>query len=446
MGTFAVTLSPILSPRDLARLREFETGDSVGGFALSAGAADAAEAAEAAADGAAAALPAEAREEAQAQTAQMFRAFSQGLHNDAFQVGRLALARWHALQEHERSCEVLRVLSLACMEHEQGVEALALARHALRLARVRVLPAALVPALSLLALLHGRLHDVAVGETLALQALSRARELHSRPVLMQTLDVLLGVLLEAHEVQRLAGDTASMQATAQRLQRHAHHALAQSGPLPDSFEELQMRVHAAASLVACGRASDAAPVLTSCTELARQGDYRGIGLWARLYGADASMRMGNDSAALAATQMLAPMLTADEPPRLRLACLTLQALLAERAGAEEQADTFRLAAYALRDALLRQRFKLRATLRRNADDVMQTLSTLDREWQERGVPPRGPGTAGATGPMPLDPLADSAQPVSVRPASADAATAPATPAAPQQPPAQPPLAADRPLG
>ena len=363
-------------------------------------------------------LPAEARDEAQAQTAQMHGLFAQGRHNDAFQLGRQALARWHALQEHERSCDVLRVLSLACMEHEQGVEALALARHALRLARVRVLPTALVSSLSLLAQLHGQLHDVAVGETLALQALSRARELRNRPVLMQTLDVLLGVLLEAHEVQRLAGDSASMQATTQRMQRHAHNALAQSGPLPDSFGELALRVHAAACLVVCGRAADAAPVLTACTELARQHDFHGIGLWARLYGAEASMRMGNDTAALAATQMLAPMLSAEDPPRLRLACLSLQALLAERAGAQEQADTFRLAAHALRDALLRQRFKLRATLRRNADDVMQTLSTLDREWQERGAPPRGPVDDASTEPMPLD------TPLSLRqPEAADTADA-----------------------
>jgi hypothetical protein len=380
----------------LARLRETETSDSVGGFALSGGIS------EANSPEVAAPLPAEARLEAQAQTALMHRHFSQGQHNEAFQVGRLALARWHALQEHEMSCEVLRVLSLACMEHEQGVEALALARHALRLARARVLPPALVRSLSLLALLHGQLHDVAVGETLALQALSRARELPDRNILLQTLDVLLCVLLEAHEVQRLAGDTATMQATVQRMQRHANHALAQSGPLPDSFDELQLRIHAAACLLACGRATDAAPVLSSCTELARQADHHGLGLWARLYGADASMRMGNDAAAQAATQMLAPQMTAEVPPRLRLACLSLQALLAERAGAEDRADELRLSAYALRDSLLRQRFKLRATLRRNADDVMQTLSTLDREWQERGISPHAVADETSTAAAPLD--------------------------------------------
>ncbi len=376
-------MSPILSPRDLARLREPESGDNVGSFVLESG--------EPEAGGNALAhppLPAEARAQAQLQMKEMHRLFSLGQHNEAFQTGRLALAHWHALQEHALSCEVLRVLSAACMEHEQGVEALALARHALRLARVRVLPLALVQSLSLLGVLHGRLHDVAVGETLVLQSLSRARELNHRPSLMQTLDALLSVLLEAHEVQRLAGDAATMQATALRLQRHAHHALAQSGPMPDNFVDLQLRLQAAAALVACGRSADALPVLTECTELARQAGYDGLGLWGRLYGAQASMLMGNDAAAQAALQMLAPMLSAEQPPRLRLAHLSLQALLAERAGAQERADEHRAAAHALRDALLRQRFKLRATLRRNADDVMQTLSTLDREWQERGVPAR----------------------------------------------------------
>ncbi len=332
----------------------------------------------------------------------MHRLFSLGQHNGAFQAGRSALAHWHALQEHAMSCEVLRVLSASCMEHEQGVEALALARHALRLARVRVLPLALVQSLSLLGVLHGRLHDVGVGETLVLQALSRAREMNHRPVLMQTLDALLSVLLEAHEVQRLAGDEATMQATAQRLLRHANHSLAQSGPLPGSFIDLQLRLQAAAALVACGRPGDALPVLTACHELARQAGYHGLTLWAQLHGAQALMWMGNDSAALTAVQQLAPQLSADEPPRLRLAALALQAHLAESLGDTEQADSHRAAAHTLRDVLLRQRFKLRATLRRNADDVMQTLATLDREWQERGVPPRLPiDAAVASRPMPL---------------------------------------------
>ncbi len=386
-----MTLSPILSPRDLDRLRDPESGDSVGAFALEGGETGPQSNPPAGADAASAAhapLPAAAHAQALLQTNEMHRLFGLGQHNEAFQTGRHALAHWHALQEHAMSCEVLQVLSAACMEHEQGVEALALARHALRLARVRVLPVALVQSLSLLGVLHGRLHDVGVGETLVMQALSRARELNNRPVLMQTLDALLCVLLDAHEVQRLAGDSATMQATAQRLQRHANHALAQSGPLPDNFTDLQLRMQAAAALVACGRASDALPVLTECAELARQAGYRGLGLWARLHGARASMLMGNDSAALTAVQGLAPLLSADEPPRLRLAHLSLQALLAERVGAQEKADDYRAAAHTLRDALLRQRFKLRATLRRNADDVMQTLSTLDREWQERGVPPR----------------------------------------------------------
>lgn len=380
-------MSPIVSPRDLDRLRDPDSGDSVGGFAWEGG--DAGGESDARTHARThAPLPAEARAAALLQTQQMHRLFSLGQHNEAFQAGRHALAHWHALQEHAMSCEVLRVLSATCMEHEQGVEALALARHALRLARVRGLPVALVQSLSLLGVLHGRLNDVGVGETLVLQALSRARELHHRPVLMQTLDALLCVLLEAHEVQRLAGDSATMQATAQRLQRHANHSLAQSGPMPGNFIDLQLRLQAAAALVACGRPADALPVLTECTELARQAGYHGLGLWARLHGAQASMLMGNDTAALAAVQTLAPLLSAEEPPRMRLAALSLQALLAERMGATEQADNYRAAAHTLRDALLRQRFKLRATLRRNADDVMQTLSTLDREWQERGVPPR----------------------------------------------------------
>ncbi len=379
-------MSPILTLRDLARLRQTDAADSVGGFALDSdmlGATDAADAAHAAHPP----LPAEAYAQAQRQTQDMQRLFALGQHNDAFQAGRRALAHWHALQEHAQSCEVLCLLSTACMEHEQGVEALALARHALRLARVRVLPLALVQSLTLLGVLHGRLHDVAVGESLVMQALSRARELHNRPLLMQTLDALLAVLLEAHEVQRLAGDTTTMQATAQRLQRHANHALAQCGPLPDNHTDVHLRMQAASSLVVCGRAADALPVLTQCIELARQAGYNNVGLWARLYSAQGSMLMGDDAAALAEVQALTPLLSADQPPRMRLAHLSLQTLLAERAGRHDAADGYRAAAHTLRNKLLRQRLKLRVTLRRNSDDVLQTLSVLDREWQERDVPP-----------------------------------------------------------
>ncbi len=386
-------------------MRETDASDTVAGFALDSGVLSNPDAA----NPAHSPLPAEAHAQAQAQTQDMHRLYSLGQHNEAFQAGRQALALWHALQEHARSCEVLCLLSATCMEHEQGVEALALARHALRLARVRVLPLALVQSLAVLGALHGHLHDVSVGENLALQALSRARELHNRPMLMQTLEALLSVLLEAHEVQRLAGDATSMQATAQRMLRHANHALAQSGALPDNFIDLQLRTQAASALVVGGRPTDALPVLTQCIELARQAGYANVSLWARLYGAQASMLLGNDSAAWAEAQMLGPMLSADHPPRLRLAHLSLQALLAERMGAQDAADQHRAAAHALRDTLLRQRLKLRATLRRNSDDVQQALATLDREWLERDAPPPAAANAAAA-PVAEEPSASSNPP------------------------------------
>jgi hypothetical protein len=410
-------LRPILSPRDLAHLHETDASRGTGGFLFESAPGGEVKRESPAANAEATAadtrllerhanLPAEAYEQAEQQTQNMYRLYALGQHNEAFAAGRLALAHWHALHEHAQSCAALCVLSAACMEHEQGVEALALARHALRLARMRMLAPALVQALTLLGVLHGRLHDVAVGESLVMQALSRARELHQRPLLMQTLEALLEVLLEAHEVQRLAGDTHTMKATAQRLQRHANHALAQSGPLPDNYTEVQLRTLAASALVVCGRSTDAMPVLVQCIELARQAGYNNVGLWARLYNAQAQLQAGDDATAWDQAQALAPLLSADQPPRLRLKHLSLQTVLAERTGRSDVARDTRAAAHALRDTLLRQRLKLRATLRRNADDVLQTLSVLDREWQERGAP-----ALLATRPPASAPGADS-QPVS----------------------------------
>jgi hypothetical protein len=330
-------------------------------------------------------LPPEAADDAEALTERTQLSFEEGRFDDTFQTGRQALARWHTLQQHARSCEVLHLMALSCLEHEQGIESLALARHAFRLARARLLPASLVHTLSLLGVLHARLHEPVVGEELAMQALSRARDLNKRPVLGQALHALLSVQLGAFEAQRLAQDAPSMQATVQRMQRHAVQALAQSGPLPTDFEELQLRVQAAAALSVCNRCAEALPVLNECIEWARHRGYRVVGMWARHFEAQANLQTNNTAAAQAGTQMLASLLRSDDPPRLRLATLKLQMEVAKRGGATDLALELDTSSGVLQENLLRQRFKLRSTYKRNAEDVMQALSVIDREWQELGV-------------------------------------------------------------
>ncbi len=378
-----MTLSPNLPPRNLAALRELDVIDissvsltghekvGPGGIGRQP-------------------LPAEAFDEALALTAEMHRQFSAGLLDDAFKAGRQALVRWHALQAHQQSCDVLHVMAWACMEHEQGVEALALARHALRLSRVHAQPQALIKALSVLAVLHGRLHDPAVGEQLAMQALSRARDLHDRAILSLALDALLRVLLEAHDAQRAARDLETAQATAERLRRHANQGMVHSGPVPGSFDDMQLRIHAAAGLAASGRILDVVPALVDCVDRAKREGYLGAARWAQLFSAHALMLTGDIAAAAATGAELAPLLSADDPPRLRLACLRLQQRQAEHAGDSSAAQGLFERSGSLQETLLRQRFKLRDTLRRSGDDVMRVLSGLDERWGSSETTNPGP--------------------------------------------------------
>ena len=324
-------------------------------------------------------------------SAEMLRHFAHGDHNGAFQIGREALARWHQLGRPERSCEVLITLASACMEHEQGLEALALVRHAFVLARTRVLPATLVRTLTLMATLHGRMNDTATGEALALQSLSRAREHHDQGAVLCALGGLLAVLLQAHALQLTQGDAPRTEATAQRLLRHAHQALAQSPFVPNEFSDLHLRIQAGAALMACDQVPEAMRVLRGCMEAARRQHARVAGLWARYHTAVGTLKRGSEHAAAQALHLLLPQLHADDPPRLRLAVVGLQAEMAHVKGEVQAAHRQRAALLALHEAQALQVAQLQPTLRRSADDVLGALAVLDREWLERGVPPSAQG-------------------------------------------------------
>jgi hypothetical protein len=333
--------------------------------------------------------------EAESLTLAMHGLLARGRPDEAFLVGRRALAQWQALREHERACDVLLTLAAACMEHEQGLEALALVRHAFRVARARVLPAEMVRALMMLGALHGRLHDFAAGESLLLQALSRARELHEPATVLLALNSLLTVLLEAHAEQLATGENEHAAATAERLLRHANHALAQSPASPRRYADLLLRTHAAAALLACGRAAEALPVLRACMEGARLQDFRVAGLWARYHAAQGTWMRSDNQAATAALQQLLPLLARDDPPRLRLAVMQLQARVAERSGDLANAQTVRINMAALQEAHARQVRQMKDTLRRNADDTFAALAVVETEWLERGLPAfRRTGDAG----------------------------------------------------
>jgi tetratricopeptide (TPR) repeat protein len=328
----------------------------------------------------------QAHHQAAALTQAMHDQLAHGQPDEAFQTGRRALTQWQALQQHERACDVLLTLATACLEHEQALEALALVRHALRVARARVLPPELVRALMTLGALHGHLHDFANGEQLVLQALSRAREQHEATAVRGALNSLLTVLLSAHAAQQRAGEVEQAAATAQRLLRHANHALAQSEPLPRSYADVLLRTHAAAALLACDRAGEAIPVLRACAEGARLQGFRLAGLWARLHSVQATWARSDAQAAATALAKLVSLVGNDDPPRLRLALLALQQRLAEHSGDGVLAATYNKLHTTLQDAQDRQVRLLQDTLRRSAADTFAALAVIDAEWQELGLP------------------------------------------------------------
>lgn len=349
------------------------------------------------------------QEQAEQSVTDMHRHHGHGDYNEAFQAGRRALVCWQVLSDtqaqnqpnptalpHRRAapqfagnaaqrCDVLLTMAAACMEHEQGLEALALMRHAFTLARALALPAELARALTCMAVLHGRLQDPAHGEALALQALSRARERHDHAAVLAALNSLLVVLMQAHRQQDAADDDQSAAATSQRLLRHAHQALAQSPFVPTSGADLELRTHASAALLAGGMGAEALRVLRGCMEAARRQGARVAGLWARLYSAQANGQRPNLPAASTATQLLLAQLRGDDPPRLRLAVATLHAQLALSSGDSQGAHRQRAAVLALQEAQGHHAIAMQANLKHNAEDVLAALPLIEREWLDLGA-------------------------------------------------------------
>jgi hypothetical protein len=158
-----------------------------------------------------------------------------------------------------------------------------------------------------------------------------------------------------------------------------------------------LRTHAGAALLAAGRAGEAIPVLRACAEGARLQGFRVLGLWARLYGAQATWVRSDAQAAQAALANLLPLVGPEDPPRLRLALMALQCRLAEHRGEIVAATRYRKAQAALQEAQDRQVLLLQDTLRRSAADTFAALAVLDAEWQELGLP----GARAVLGPVQL---------------------------------------------
>jgi len=315
--------------------------------------------------------------------------FSAGHFEDALYHGHQALLQWQRQHDHDHVCEVLVMLASACSDIGVDNEALEFAQQAFDIARAKGLAPRLNQALSLLGALHGRLGDWDRGETLLLQALSRARDRHDEGAVLVALNGLTALLVEMHATLGEAGDPERAVAAAQRALRHARHALVLAQDQPNPFRRVIVRSNAAGALQANDRAEEALAMLRECRAAALADGQRALALKAWTGEAKALLRLGRHDEAAAALDEVFGRLQDSDHPKASIDALRLRLSLAERQGDLARADQHS-ADLALR-VLRRQRKAdaLSAALQEAADRVQGALSRVESEWldlQRNGAP------------------------------------------------------------
>lgn len=315
--------------------------------------------------------------------------FSAGRFEDALFHGHQALSQWQRQHEHDQVCEVLVMMATACADLGVESEAIEFAQQAFEIARAKGLAQRLNQALSLLGALHGRLGQWDQGETLLLQALSRARDRHDEAAVLVALNGLTALLVEMHAVLGEAGDPERAVAAAQRALRHARHALVLAQDQPNPMRRIIVRSNAAGALLANDRAAEALTMLRECRISALAEQQRPLALKAWTGEARALLRLGRHAEAAEALDQVFQRLRDTDHPKAFIDGLRLRLLLAERLGDDARAEQIG-SDLALR-VLHRQRQAeaLRDALQEAADRVQGALSRVESEWldlQRNGVP------------------------------------------------------------
>jgi tetratricopeptide (TPR) repeat protein len=306
--------------------------------------------------------------------------FNAGHFEDALYYGQRALSTWQRMRDHDHVCEVLVMLASACSDIGVDNEALEFAQQAFEIARARALPQRLNQALSLLGALHGRLGEWDRGETLMLQALSRARDHHDEVAVLVALNGLMALLVDMHAALGEAGDPERAVAAAQRALRHARHALVLAQDQPNLVRRITVRSNAAGSMLANDRAADALAMLRECREAALADEQRPLALKAWTGEARALLRLGRHVEASVALDEVFNRLKDTDHPKAFIDALRLRLTLAELRGDMALVDRCS-ADLALR--VLRQQHKADAlceALQEAADRVQVALRQVESDW------------------------------------------------------------------
>jgi tetratricopeptide (TPR) repeat protein len=314
--------------------------------------------------------------------------FNAGHFEDALYHGHRALSVWQRQRDHDHVCEVLVMLASACSDIGVDSEALEFAQQAFEIARAKGLAMRLNQALSLLGALHGRLGEWDRGETLLLQALSRARDHHDESAVLLALNGLMALLVDMHAALGEAGDPERAMAAAQRALRHARHALVLAQDQPNLVRRIVVRGNAAGSMLANDRAEEALAMLSECREAALADEQRPLALKVWTGEARALLRLGRHTEASAALDEVFQRLKVTDHPKAFIDVLRLRLTLAQRNGNAVLVDQHRAD---LTQRLQRQRRSADAlceALQAAADRVQLALRQVESDWidmQRNGV-------------------------------------------------------------
>lgn len=282
-------------------------------------------------------------------------AFGLARFDDAAEAARRALDACRAQDDGEGALVALRLLAYALAEGQRPAEALAAAREAFAAAEGAGHTGEALQSMVLVGTLHGRLGEHDLGEGLLLQAVSRARDVGEPALVGHTLNALLALLLDAHEAQQAAGDTARAAATARRVGLHVGGLLHRIGGLPAVLQQAVCCSNAGAALHVCGRTDEAASMLGTALALCRAHGFALVGLRVLVRLARLRLDQRDLAAAAAALDELDGWLDSTPHDDARAEWLALSARLAAVQGdATAAAEVGALAARAAFDRQRRQ--------------------------------------------------------------------------------------------
>lgn len=303
-----------------------------------------------------------------------------GRYREALDEARRAARACRSSGLEEPCCDALLLAAVCLSENGLHDAALSVSRKVFEAARRRMLPEMLIRALSLMGLVHGRLGDWEAGETLLLQALSRARDGQDEASVKRVLNTLLALLLRAEDTCTREGRLEARAGVRARIEVPARRALALCRDDSDRARRLVLLSNAAHGLMVSGLTAEALQALQDCADEAAAYGMEGLVRRARFLRALALQAAGRRPEALDELRQLHDSLPANVAELTRWTVTDALASAEADAGQGARAVALRQSQVTLEAAMDEQRLSRRAALEANAQEVLSELGTLEAEW------------------------------------------------------------------